>query len=150
MRGFGLWGLIGVLLSSGCEKLKDPDYACMLVVPMNRAMLTFDGSGLAGQQIQMKSGGNLVWDSCQGGIVLQSDGSFYQVYLDGAASAVSRSFESDALPSGESFELLSSPDCSSAFTSRGSAAVTYHFVLQPGDAKCGGEYWHDEQLIVFQ
>lgn len=143
---------VGIVLS-GCESSprEDGPIYCVSAMMVNSAALTFDGSALAGQQVQLLSDGALVWDSCQGGALAGSSADDYGVYVQGRESAVVRFVDSYALPSGESLELRSSPDCSMPWVSHGVAAVTYSFE-RTSLARClgGGEYLHDEQDILFQ
>lgn len=123
---------------------------CLMYVASNGATLRFDGTALSGKEVQIKSDGQLVYDSCQGGA--QSPSIYqYTLVLNGSQSSIGRMIsKQDPLPTGETLTLLSRASCSDPVVSVGSATVTYSFQYHPEDKECNHDYYSDEQNVAFQ
>lgn len=149
MKVFFVLGFLA-LISTGCQNNEGngAQPQCSVQAAVNTATLAFDGSALNGRQIQLKSGGRLVWDSCNPSTAFSGD--YHVVDLNGAGSEIVHYLPGPSFPTNESLELLSSPDCSSTWTSRGTASVTYAFKQESGEGLCGATYSHDEQPITFR
>lgn len=141
--------MVPVLLF-GCEPDQERQKMCLAYYSNHGVKLTFDGSALVGKELQIKSDGNLVYDTCQGGGI--TDGRReYQPNINGSASVITQLISREVpLPVVETLEILERSTCSDIPVLAGSVTVNYAFEYHPEDKDCDHDYYTEEQTVVFQ